>query len=284
MKIYCVKASYDNRRFCWFFLYEKRRIVRNPAKGSLTKKLEGKFDVMDVMSLDTVEQVLEALLNDDSEDSQGALEILHRLEAARSQRQQMEAEAVQPKLQAMLATHPWMVPERIGKILAGITRENASAKSKRKKVIAIANSVTAALEPYVACKPGCSDCCYMNTMIYEHEAVRLAEVTGRKMVNLPYRPLDQVLADGNKFNGKPCPFLVKNKCSVYEERPLVCRTHHSLREDSSQCSMDSAANLIRPPMYDPDILEVPYMELNASYNAAEPWGNIAEFFPDERTL
>jgi hypothetical protein len=33
-------------------------------------------------------------------------------------------------------------------------------------------------------------------------------------------------------------------------------------------------------MYDPDILEMPYMELNAMHNLTEPWGNIAEFFPD----
>jgi hypothetical protein len=33
-------------------------------------------------------------------------------------------------------------------------------------------------------------------------------------------------------------------------------------------------------MYDPDFIEAPYMALNAAHNPAEPWGNIAEFFPD----
>lgn len=189
---------------------------------------------------------------------------------------------MEPKLRALLETNPWMVPEQMARMLAGIARENAGVKSKRKKVIAIANRVTAALEPYVACKPGCSDCCYMNTMIYEHEAIRLAKVTGRKMVRLPYRSPEQVAVDGNEFNGKACPFLTENKCSVYEERPLVCRTHHSLRDDASKCNMDiSAVNYSRPPMYDPDILEAPYIEINARYNRTEPWGNIAEFFPGE---
>lgn len=236
--------------------------------------------MLDAATLDEIEQALEALVEYESEESaQLADELVQKLEALLLERQQMDAETAQAKMKALLESHTWMVDDQIGQILSRIVRENASAKSKRRKVIAIANRVTAALEPYVACKPGCSDCCHMNTMIYEHEAIRLAEVTGRKMVRLPYRPLNQVALDGAEFNGKPCTFLVENKCSVYEDRPLVCRTHHSLRDDASQCNMNSA-NHLRPPMYDPDILEVPYMELNASHNRAEPWGNIAEFFPD----
>jgi len=41
-----------------------------------------------------------------------------------------------------------------------------------------------------------------------------------------------------------------------------------------------SAKQIRPPMYDPDLLEEPYIALNVKHNPAEPWGNIAEFFPD----
>jgi len=236
--------------------------------------------VLNAATLDAIEQALEGLLNDGSEEAAQLADVLvKRLEAALFEQQQIDSESAQPKMKALLESYPWMMPEQIGPILDRIIRENASVKSKRKKVIAIANRVTAALEPYMACKPGCSACCHMNTMIYEHEAIRLAEVTGRKMVRLPYRPLNQIALDGDKFDGEPCPFLVENKCSVYDDRPLVCRTHHSLRNDASQCSMTLADNYVRPPMYDPDVLEIPYMELNASYNPAEPWGNIAEFFP-----
>jgi Fe-S-cluster containining protein len=162
-----------------------------------------------------------------------------------------------------------------------ITSENASIKSRRRKVIAIANRMAEALEPHVACKPGCSHCCHMNTIIYEHEAIRLAEVSGRKMARLPFRPRNVAFAEGTRFSGTPCPFLVENRCSVYDDRPLVCRTHHSLREDASLCSMDIPASLqVRPPMYSPDILEEPYFEMNGVYNLIEPCGNIAEFFPD----
>jgi hypothetical protein len=36
----------------------------------------------------------------------------------------------------------------------------------------------------------------------------------------------------------------------------------------------------RPPMYDPDVIEVPYRTMNAAYNPMEPSGNIAEFFAE----
>lgn len=194
---------------------------------------------------------------------------------------QSEREQAQVKLGVILERHTWMSPGSLSKELGKVVGENASLKSKRRKVIAIANRVTAALEPYAACKPGCSDCCHMNTMIYEHEAIRLAEVTGRPMTRLSYRPPDAVYQLGGKFNGKPCPFLSENRCSVYDDRPMVCRTHHSLNSDATACKIGETAVLrFRPVMYNADLLEVPYMELNAAYNPAEPWGNIAEFFPE----
>lgn len=190
-------------------------------------------------------------------------------------------ESAQQKLHLLLQEHPWIDPEKIEQSFIRIIGENASIKSKRRKVIAIVDRVTAALAPYVACKEGCSSCCHMNTMIYEHEAIHLANVTGRKMVHLVYRPLNEVFNRGKEFSGKPCPFLVNEKCSVYEDRPLVCRTHHSLYENTTWCSMDTPNdNQVGPPMYDPDVFETPYRQLNAANRPDEPWGNIGEFFPE----
>jgi hypothetical protein len=186
------------------------------------------------------------------------------------------------KIDDLILEHPWMEPTSIETGLRKIARENTSAKLKRRKVIAILNQVTDALAPHVACKPGCSHCCHMNTMVYEHEAVRLAEVSGRKMKRLPYRPVELVYLLGNQYNGQACTFLVNNECSVYEDRPLVCRTHHSLHDDASMCDMSNPAALVtRPPMYDPDLFEIPYRAISEAHSAREPWGNIAEYFPSE---
>jgi Fe-S-cluster containining protein len=255
---------------------------------------------LDAARIDWIEQELNRLVADGGDEAaQQALLLVQELEIATAAIQYRDATpevrqaldvlvnqppdgsgVVEQKLAALLAEHPWMVLEEASEAVTRIASENASAKSKRRKVIAIANRVTAALAPHVACKPGCSQCCHMNTMIYEHEAVRLAEVSGRTLVRLPFRSLDVVHAEGLKFNGTPCPFLAENQCSVYEDRPLVCRTHHSLREGTDECSMElAAAEQRRPPMYNPDLLEVPYREMNAAYRPLEPCGNIGEFFP-----
>lgn len=189
---------------------------------------------------------------------------------------------VTTKLDDVIRDNPWMDPEQMEVRMRKLVRENMNAKTKRKKVIAIANEITAALAPHAACKAGCTQCCHMNTMIYEHEAIRLAEVSGRKMVRLPYRTLHQVYLDGNKFNHRPCPFLAEDRCSVYEDRPLVCRTHHSLHHDASLCDMSvPASEQVRPLMYDPDLVETPYREISESHSAREPWGNIWEYFPGD---
>lgn len=186
------------------------------------------------------------------------------------------------KIEDLIQQNLWMKPDLIEKELGKVARENTNGKLKRRKVIAIANRIVDALAPHVACKPGCSHCCYMNTMIYEHEAIRLAEVSGRKMKRLPYRPLELVYLQGNRFNGQPCTFLVNNECSVYEDRPLVCRTHHSLQDDASLCDMSVSSGLMaRPAMYDPDLVEIPYRQISEALSAREPSGNIAEYFPAE---
>jgi hypothetical protein len=114
---------------------------------------------------------------------------------------------------------------------------------------------------------------------FRDEQVCSLESGEHAVATLPYRPMDVVLAEGNKYNFKPCPFLVNSRCSVYEDRPLVCRVHHSLSDTALDCNPFVSSG--RPPMYNPDVVEVPYRVINAAVNPMEPSGNIAEFFPVE---
>ena len=187
--------------------------------------------------------------------------------------------SLKTKQAKLLRKNPWMEAGPITRELQQVQSEPTAIEEKRRKVIRIVDRMVKALRPHVACESGCSACCHMNTLIYEHEAKRLAEVSGRRMATLPYRPLDVVLAEGKKYNLQPCPFLVNSRCSVYEDRPLVCRVHHSLSDSALDCNPFVSSG--RPPMYNPDIAEVPYRLINEAVNPMEPWGNIAEFFPSE---
>ena len=180
----------------------------------------------------------------------------------------------------IIAENPGMAGEALNIRLRRIIFENSSIKAKRARVIKIADEHVMALTAYAACKVGCSHCCRLSIPILEHEAKKLEEASGRAMTRLVHRSLEEVALAGLQFVGKPCPFLVDDRCSVYESRPLVCRVHHSLNEDDSACAENVSLNPIREViMYDPDALEVPYLYLNSRLRAREPFGNIGEFFP-----
>lgn len=87
---------------------------------------------------------------------------------------------------------------------------------------------------YIACKKGCSYCCRQGDYpISELEF---------KYINLAYTKLNQQIKDEINKNIKGlqkdnpdsyiCPFLIDNECSIYNNRPLVCRAFGVLTEDS----------------------------------------------------
>ncbi|OMG56602.1 hypothetical protein BJN45_03025 [Azonexus hydrophilus] len=188
--------------------------------------------------------------------------------------------ALEAKVAALIDEKPWMRADLLERQIALIANENSSYKAKSAKLIGVADQFVEAVAPYAACRRGCDQCCHMSTPIFQHEAQRLAAASGRKISVVPYRPHKEVLDKGLKFYGSPCPFLDQGQCSVYEVRPMICRVHHSLNSNSSEC--DTSVPLQQKTgvgMYNPDFLELPYMELTVRRNPAEPWGYLQEFFP-----
>lgn len=185
------------------------------------------------------------------------------------------------KIDHLIEANPDMADAALTYRLRSIVFENSSVRVKRAKLIALADEHVTALAPLVICKVGCSHCCKISVPILEHEAVRLAEASGRTMRRLDHRTIEEVMTAGLEFVGRPCPFLLNEKCSVYASRPLVCRVHHSLNDDVSACEENVSLKPTRHVlMYDPDALEMPYAYVNHKAHSDEPWGNIAEFFPE----
>ncbi len=87
----------------------------------------------------------------------------------------------------------------------------------------------------VECRKGCAFCCHLNVTATALEALHIAAVMrmgGRADLER------SVLAAGDALSGldpasrlklkSPCPLLVQGACSIYQARPIACRTLLSL--------------------------------------------------------
>lgn len=185
------------------------------------------------------------------------------------------------RYKAITTEHPWMTESAIQKMTDDILNANASLKVKLKKLDELADDIGAALAKHTPCHERCSSCCKMVTMVYEHEAERLATASGLKMRRLPYSSPDVAQQMAQRHIGKDCPFLIENRCSVYADRPIICRLHNSLHKDASLCDVNAPIlQRLARPSFDPDYVEVPYHLLNMAHRPTEPWGAIQDFFPD----
>lgn len=63
------------------------------------------------------------------------------------------------------------------------------------------------------CRKGCSKCCYTDISVFEVEAKNI-----REWVKTHHPPLNHPVVEG------ACSFLNGDACTIYEARPLICRT------------------------------------------------------------
>lgn len=105
-------------------------------------------------------------------------------------------------------------------------------------------------QPDIACKKGCSLCCSLNVDIMDYEKPRLAEA----IQTLPAKELENVYfrasaknkitkgLDPERKSKKRyvCPLLKDHECIIYNDRPLSCKSFHSV--DYEICVEGSVPN------------------------------------------
>jgi len=72
------------------------------------------------------------------------------------------------------------------------------------------------------CRSGCDSCCHARLSVFSIEA----EGIGRALARLPTAIRARVRAQAvDPAWADRCPMLIDHGCSVYDERPLICRSH-----------------------------------------------------------
>ena len=91
----------------------------------------------------------------------------------------------------------------------------------RDKVDNLCRGITKLLGDSLACKTGCSSCC-LQISVFPVEAASIIEI-------LKKRPPEELLLlkrNLSKWDKEDrCTFLSDDLCLIYENRPIICRTH-----------------------------------------------------------
>lgn len=145
------------------------------------------------------------------------------------------------------------------------------------QMIGVIDSIGDRVATVAICRRGCSHCCRQAVTLSSWEAERIATATGRRRAD----PSGIEAGDDHdlmrkKYAGIDCPFLKDGECSVYDQRPLACRSHFSLAEDPAPC------DIVNHPGD-----TVPYFHSHALtlaqaalfYDQGEKFADIREFFP-----
>lgn len=76
------------------------------------------------------------------------------------------------------------------------------------------------------CRAGCSGCCGRHLTLFAVEAEHLS----RAIACLPGEQAERVAGQSRRALEEPrafpgCPLLLDDRCAVYADRPIICRTH-----------------------------------------------------------
>jgi Fe-S-cluster containining protein len=129
----------------------------------------------------------------------------------------------------------------------------------------------------VACKRGCSHCCHIAALITQDEADVIGKRIGRKARRI--EPPGRTSAKGfDSGYHNPCTFLVDGECSIYENRPLVCRTQYSLDVDALLCELGPGES---PPVpyLNPHMFNMAFLQMLGVPDVIPVLGDIRDFFP-----
>lgn len=160
----------------------------------------------------------------------------------------------------------------------------ANGMGTRKEKVAKLQQLMSELRSYAtphlqACKKGCSTCCYQRVILTETEA----DVIGDAIKVRPRAiPDNYKQKDINSFGrSTPCPFLHNSECSIYEHRPIACRSYVNMDVDNLLCDFvnwDLARNKKSESVGIPMLGHGPIMDAYVYVCSGEKGADIRDYF------
>ena len=95
------------------------------------------------------------------------------------------------------------------------------------QIDALTNALSVHYAKHLACRAGCSGCCQHHLSVFPVEAARIKAAVAALPDELRARIAQQArTVNEREAQAQPiaCPLLVDERCSIYEARPLICRT------------------------------------------------------------
>ncbi len=200
-------------------------------------------------------------LNVDSEPLAPAPELAQSVAAAEGRRQ------------AMLSNLPPELVAAEDALPTTLARLNASPRVKLQRIYQVIDQIGQHTAGYVACRSGCADCCRMNVTISDLEARQIAAHTGRAVVKVT-RSIQHPI---ETYCGVACPFLVEDRCSIYDQRPRVCRQHISFDTSAYWCAPARSGG-VKMPLMGLSGVDAAYRDLLTASSTAVI-ADIRDFFP-----
>jgi len=151
----------------------------------------------------------------------------------------------------------------------------AKDRGQLRKVIAVAHQqldeIGAGIQKQsnvkLACREGCSFCCYLKVEVSPEEVFLIAEYIRRNLAPAQITEIKKKAKENaveiqsltwEEQAGRniPCALLSEGKCSVYSVRPSVCRKFHATTVDTCKYSYDNPSDFQSKGSENPDLKAV----------------------------
>ena len=161
---------------------------------------------------------------------------------------------------------------------AGVLRAFESSQPRHDSRIASAPDIGT-----LACRAGCTWCCYFSVDIRAVEAFSILDFVERTFsledktrvyaeVRANSAAIQKLDEDARMKRNVKCPFLSDGRCSIYSARPQSCRNYHATNVAGCQQSYEDPENLDIDPDFAPWVYQAGTAHVDAFSTAMRDAG------------